>query len=291
MFSHCPRTNPLFLKVPLLQSDCISCGKECKLKITKTERLWTLPHAPMMCMTRGLAHTALGHSVQAIQQIHSPPQSHSPGGMTGGGTTHIILLFLVFLPAELLCWVLLGQMGAWISSVEFQLHECKWALWCLAGIPDTSEKPHSRCVVNVVWFLLPRVRALQDWHSLTTACTGPPTRDTGPERDRIILDLMSLVDHSLEQRRAHWSLLILWSTLGGWYTEEEAQQGAWTFFKDPIPCRVGAFSGPASSLGGPPWTPFRCHRLDHGSYLCDCLPFPHSLWVTCFLCNSCDKGH
>ena len=57
----------------------------------------------MMCMTRGLAHTALEHSVQAIQQIHSPPQSHFPSGMTGGGTTHVILLFLVFLPAELLC--------------------------------------------------------------------------------------------------------------------------------------------------------------------------------------------
>lgn len=46
------------------------------------EWLWTFPHAPMMYMTCGLAHTALEHSVQAAQQIHSLPQSHSPRGMT-----------------------------------------------------------------------------------------------------------------------------------------------------------------------------------------------------------------
>lgn len=40
--------------------------------------------------------------MQAVQQIRSPPQSHSPGGMTGG-TTHVILSFLVFLSADLLC--------------------------------------------------------------------------------------------------------------------------------------------------------------------------------------------
>lgn len=68
------------------------------------------------------------------------------------------------------------------------------------------------------------------------------------------------------------------------------RERAWRSAKELLHVEGEGVLPPCPGLLGHLTSPGR-HRLSHGSYLCDYLPSPCSLCVTCFLHVLCDKGH
>lgn len=129
---------------------------------------------------------------------------------------------------------------------------------------------------------------IHGWHRLDIICTALPTGHAGPEGEGHSEPCFPWRLPFLGLNAVHTVLFASYAPLPACEAGVGRRKPRWPAWRSVLPDERGCGFSPTPGLVGT-WHPLGHHRLCQGSYLCDHLPFPHSLWVTCFLCISVTK--